>query len=104
MKISKSKKFWINHIQKFEQSNLSQSEYCKMKGINKSSFSAQKTELKRQGLISSDSASPFMSLQDASHSTRFSITLSSGHIITFDQLPDIKWITEFLGEVDASQS
>ena len=101
MKTTKSKDFWINHIKKHEESGLTQADYCKLHKIHKSSFSAQKSILKKNDLL--DQEDPFIEV-DRTRKSQFTITLSSGHSLSFDHLPDVHWISQFLGQIDAHQS
>jgi hypothetical protein len=42
---------WLAISQEWEQSNLTQIEYCKSKGISRSYFTQQRTKLMAQGLL-----------------------------------------------------
>ena len=104
MKLTNSRQFWKGHIERQATSGLSQSAYCKLQGLNKSTFSAQKSTLSREGLIGSNKErfGHFIPIETKDDS--ISIELNSGVKIVFDKLPEAKWIAKLLGELSDTQA
>ena len=90
------KQFWINHICKFNRSGMSQTEYCKANKINPKSFSAQKSQLKN--LVGAEEQN-FIPLE-SKKTSKFSLNLSNGIQITFDQAPDPNWVGKMIQSLD----
>lgn len=97
MKHRNRKQFWLDHFKKFEQSGLSQIQYCKMNNINHKSFSAQKSLLRKN---SKKSEHNFVPLIDKSSDTLFILKLSNGMEISFNQTPDPHWIGQMIKSLD----
>ena len=104
MQLSKAQKFWKHHIEKFQSSGLTQVQYCKKNGLNKSSFSAQKCELKRSGLLQKKSSRELTNFIGVKGPKSFSITLNSGVSLQFDSIPDALWLRKFLGNTHDHRS
>lgn len=97
-----AKQFWINHISSFEQSGLSQSEYCRRMKLNPKSFSAQKSMISK----SSFTSGPFIQIPLKSKNRREDVVikLSNGMELKFEDLPDPVWFSKVIQSMGASDA
>ena len=103
MKLTKSQLFWKNHIEKWQQSGLTQAEYCKNNGLKKSSLSAQKAYFVKVGILkATPTTNNFISME--APKSKISIEFLSGAKLTFDTLPDPSWTAKLIGEINAAHT
>lgn len=104
MKLTNSRQFWKGHIERQATSGPSQAVYCKAQGLNKSTFSAQKSTLSKEGLLGTSEGrfEPFIPIE--ANGDSISIELSTGVKIIFDKLPEAKWVAKLLGELNDTQA
>ena len=100
MNFSKSQQFWIDHLKNYKTSGLSQVEYCRLNNIKKSSFSAQKSQLKKvfnkQNLLPTE----MVPLKRTTSST-FSIKIN-GFELNFNEAPSPEWMAKFVKNMGAN--
>lgn len=102
--MSKPKSFWKQHLKNCESSGLSQKDYCQAHGLNSGTLSAYKAKFKLENPISrpedESAPDPFISLK-ASQSQSLTLKLSNDLTLFFEDLPDPKWMGQFLEVVNA---
>jgi len=100
-----AKDYWIFHINNFEKTGGKAVDYCKTFNINKKSFSAQKSMLKKWNStrFSSKMSSNFISLNNSETVKSIkseTITLNIlGTEVIFNQEPEPKWLAQVLLEL-----
>jgi hypothetical protein len=99
-KLTTRKKFWLDHVRNQVQSNLSQSEYCRVHKINPKSFSAQKSILLKEfPLEENNPDNLFIPVKKKNLNDSVTVKLSSGIELSFDKLPDATWIANVVYEM-----
>lgn len=103
--MSKSQSFWKQHLKNCESSGLSQKDYCQAHGLNSGTFSAYKAKFKREVAVGSikdqmNSSAPFISLK-ANETQKLTLKLSNDLTLSFEELPDPKWVGQLLEVVNA---
>jgi len=98
-----AKDYWVFHIENFEKVGGKSIDYCKNYNINRKSFSAQRSVLKKLNSkrSSSKATSGFISLTDTEPPIGSkTITLSIlGTELIFVKEPDPKWLAQVLLEL-----
>lgn len=102
--MSKPKSFWKQHLKNCESSGLSQKDYCQAHGLNSGTLSAYKAKFKSEDSIPRPKEEvvpdPFISLK-ASESQKLTLKLPNDLTLFFEDLPDPKWMGQFLEVVNA---
>jgi hypothetical protein len=104
-----SRIFWIDHIKKWKNSNLTQTEYCRAHNLKKGTFSSMKVKLVREGHIEKSNnelaqlTNPFIDLKATPTVSPFTIELPNNIKLRFDTVPDPKWLGKVFGELNANQ-
>lgn len=96
------KDYWVYHVDNFEKVGGKAVDYCKKYNINKKSFSAQKSVLKKSSSIASSAKlqSSFISLTDIELPALKTIKLVIlGTELVFNKEPEPKWIAQVLLEL-----
>ena len=94
-KLTKADLYWKNHIEQFLKSGLAQVDYCKKHGLNAKSFSVRKSEyFRRERKTSKDAFVPIIK-----KGSSFTIKLSTGLELSFDETPDPTWIGSVLKSI-----
>jgi len=98
-----AKDYWSFHVENFEKTGGKAVDYCKNFNINKKSFSAQKSVLKRLNTKKSFSngSSDFISLTDVEGAVESKIIKLSilGTELVFNKEPEPKWLAQVLLEL-----
>ena len=100
--IKNTDEFWIHHISRFEESGLTQAEYCRAHKINKSSFRSRKFSLKKKGkLANTKTEKPFfVPVEEISKS--FSLSINGQFDLVFSEIPSSRWIANLIKELGDS--
>ncbi len=100
--MTQKEKYWLKQVKKCEQSGLGQTEFCRVNQIHPSSFSSNKTKLRRKGFL--DNSGPqdlFIPIKAKDFEKKSSITISllNGQEISFASPPPIDWFITLIDEL-----
>jgi hypothetical protein len=97
------KDYWVFHVENFKKTGGKAVDYCKKYNINKKSFSAQKSVLKKSSSISPSAKlqSSFISLTDIEVSAELKTIklVILGTELVFNKEPEPKWLAQVLLEL-----
>lgn len=93
----KSRKIWENHIQQCERSGQKQLEYCRQFNLNPKTYSVWKHKIQNER---GPERTLFVPLKREA-AAEFVIKTSSGFELKFPQIPEPKWMAQFLKNLEA---
>ncbi len=103
--MTQKEKYWLKQVKKFKQSGIGQTEFCRINKIHPSSFSSNKTKLRRKGLLDHSSSQdlfiPIKKVESIKkgESNSITISISSGQEITFSSPPPIEWFVSLMDQL-----
>ena len=107
-KNQKSPSSWSKIVNDYESSGLGKAEFCKLNKVNVNQFyywcAKLRPDLKTLQFSNSNSKSDFISIKEpiVSAPASFSMKLSSGLELHFDNLPDTTWVANLISTLASS--
>ena len=99
-----STQFWIDHITSYQQSGLSQTEYCRRMKLNVKSFSARKSMLLKSATADDEKGFVKVPLNKKDVLVQKDVViirLPNGMELKFDNLPDPSWLSKVIRSMGA---